>query len=76
MYRRQKTALRELDRRSSDGIEVALLWHPKTGRVLVAVEDTRRSDSFEFDVEPAHALTAFHHPYAYAASGSNWQLAA
>jgi hypothetical protein len=57
---------RELDRRSDDGIEVTLLWDPRTNRVFVAVEDERRGDSFGIDVEPADAMDAFHHPYAYA----------
>jgi hypothetical protein len=70
MNRRPKT-LRELDRRRGDGIEVALLWHPRSGRVLIAVEDTRNSDSFEFEVEPADALPAFHHPFLYLAGGKS-----
>jgi hypothetical protein len=77
MHQRRKNPLRELDRRRSDGIEVALLWDPKTGQVLIAVEDTRSRDSFEFDVEPDQVLTAFHHPYAYVVGGgSDRQLAA
>jgi hypothetical protein len=56
---------RELDRRSTNGIEVALLWSPRTNRVWVAVEDAKTDESFELDVDPARALEAFHHPYAY-----------
>ena len=59
--------IRELDRRISDGIEVVLLWNPRTNEVSVAVEDGRTGDAFEFDVRANDALTAFHHPYAYAA---------
>ncbi len=33
MNRRQKSELLELDRRRTDGIEVVLLWRPKTGRL-------------------------------------------
>jgi hypothetical protein len=29
------------------------------------VEDARTSDAFRIAVEPAFALDAFHHPYAY-----------
>jgi hypothetical protein len=56
---------RELDRRSNNGIEVALLWSPHTNRVWVAVADAQIEESFEIDVHPADALDAFYHPYAY-----------
>jgi hypothetical protein len=56
----------ELDRRSGDGIDVTLLWNARTNRVFVAVADERRGASFRVDVDAAHALDAFHHPYAYA----------
>ena len=58
--------VRELDRRSGDGIEVRLLWSPGTNQVLVAVADTRSGESFELRVTGADALAAFHHPYIYA----------
>ncbi len=57
--------LRELDRRSNDGIDVALLWNPRTNRLLVTVADARRGDAFEVKVDAADALDAFRHPYAY-----------
>ena len=60
------TAVRELDRRTNDGIDVSLLWSPRTNRVWVAVENDRAGESFELDVEPGEALVAFHHPYIYA----------
>lgn len=66
MNNRPQTPVRELDRRTSDGIEVTLLWNSHTGRVSVAVEDARRDESLEFEVHPAQALTAFFHPYAHA----------
>jgi hypothetical protein len=58
--------IRELDRRQGDGIEVALYWNPRSNRVFVAVDDERRGASFRFDVAPADARDAFHHPYVYA----------
>jgi hypothetical protein len=58
--------IRELDRRSSDGIDVALLWAPRTNRLLVAVVDERDGYSFELQVDAADALDAFRHPFAYA----------
>ena len=58
--------IRELDHRSNDGIDVALLWDAHTNRVFVAVEDERRGESLELEVDAANALDAFRHPYAYA----------
>ena len=58
--------LRELDHRSSDGIDVRLLWNSQTNRVCVAVEDQRHGELFEFRVAGADALEAFRHPYAHA----------
>lgn len=58
--------IQELDSRTNDGIHVALLWNSQTDRVSVAVEDERSGESFELEVDSADALTAFHHPYAYA----------
>jgi hypothetical protein len=58
--------VRELDRRTSDGIDVRLLWRPRTNRVSVAVTDGRAGSSIEFEVDPAGALEALRHPYAYA----------
>lgn len=58
--------LRELDRRTSDGTDVQLLWDPQTDRVSVVVTDVHTGELLRFDVDAAHALDAFHHPYAYA----------
>jgi hypothetical protein len=57
---------RELDRRSSDGIEVRLLWSPRTNHVSIAVTDEHSGSALTFVVEGAEAMTAFQHPYAYA----------
>jgi len=59
----------ELADRESDGLEVALLWNEASGRVKIAVADTRLDESFELHVGSADALAAFHHPFAYASSG-------
>jgi hypothetical protein len=61
--------LRELDHRRGDGFDVTLLWSARTGKVYVAVEDARASESFRIAVDPARALDAFHHPYAYGGVG-------
>ena len=61
-----KMAVRELNRRVNDGFEVTLLWDPAASRVFVDVEDLRHGGSFQVDVDPADALEAFYHPFAYA----------
>ena len=60
--------MRELDQRTTDGIEVRLLWDTDTHAVFVSVTE-RDGRPFEFEVFPADALEAFRHPYAYAAHG-------
>src|ERR1051325_9137733 len=57
-----ETELRELNRRSHDGIKVRLLWNARTKRHSVALEDERSGKSFEFEIDSADALAAFHHP--------------
>lgn len=59
----------ELADRESDGLEVTLLWDEATGRVKIAVSDSRLDESFELHVASADALAAFRHPFAYASSG-------
>ncbi len=61
------SAIRELDHRTNDAVDVKLLWDSRTNRVFVAVEDRRSGESFEFTVSGADALEAFHHPYAHRA---------
>jgi hypothetical protein len=61
-----KSAVRELDYRTNDRIEVRLLWSSSNDSVSVSVDDTRYGESFQFEVAPAHALEAFRHPFAYA----------
>jgi hypothetical protein len=58
--------VRELARRTSDGIEVRLLWNSQTDRVSVTVQDERSGESFELEVDSADALAAYRHPYTYA----------
>jgi hypothetical protein len=65
MFTTQNTAIRELDHRTNDGIDVRLLWNSRTNHVFLAVEDRRSGESFELIVPGADALDAFHHPYAY-----------
>ena len=44
---------------------VTLLWSEDTGSVFVCVDDERIEEAFHFSVDPADALDAFRHPYAY-----------
>ena len=60
-------AVRELDHRRSDGIDVTLLWRPSDNQLVVAVSDAKTGRAFEIGVDPAHSLDVFHHPFAYAA---------
>ena len=56
---------RELAARESDGLEISLLWSPSADRVKVTVLDQRLDELFDLDVDPANALRAFEHPFAY-----------
>jgi hypothetical protein len=58
---------RELAYRANDGVEVVLFWNELSGAVTVSVSNTNSGAYFELDVDPAHALDVFEHPYAYAA---------
>jgi hypothetical protein len=58
----------ELDTRTTDGIDVRLLWHRAEDRVSVTARDVRSGATVEIEVrDHARALDVFHHPYAYAA---------
>ena len=56
---------RELDSRTSDGLQISLLWSIGTDQVRIVVVDARTAESFGFDVPPADARAAFHHPFSY-----------
>ena len=60
------TQCRELAHRSGDGLDVTLVWYPAPNQVGVRVTDARSGESFELRVDPASALDAFEHPFAYA----------
>jgi hypothetical protein len=64
------TEQRELAHRTTNGIDVTLLWTESTNTVAVAVLDTHSGEELEFEVDGSHALDAFNHPYAYAATVS------
>jgi hypothetical protein len=56
----------ELATRSSDGLDVRLVWAKRAGRdeVVVRVTYFRAGDYFEIPAEPARALDVYHHPFA------------
>ena len=56
----------ELAYRSTNGIDVFLLWCPADDSLAVLVID-ENAESFELVVNSADALDVFDHPYAYAA---------
>ena len=58
---------RELASRENNGLEIRLLWSKSAERVKVAVLDQRLGESFDLDIAGADALSAFYHPFAYAA---------
>ena len=66
MHTTSDIEIRELDRRTGDGFDVRLLWHPPTNRITVAVEDELYGGLFALEVEPGDALVAFRDPFAYA----------
>lgn len=60
--------MRELDGRSSGGIDVQLLWDEHDGEVVVTVADGKTGDRFLLEVRAQdNALDVFRHPFAYAA---------
>ncbi|MGN6379993.1 MAG: hypothetical protein ACTHNU_13655 [Gaiellales bacterium] len=58
--------LRELAHRSSDDLDVSLMWDPADGSCVVAVADFRTGDAFEVPVGERSPMHVFHHPYASA----------
>jgi hypothetical protein len=55
---------RELARRASGGIEVALYWSPLDNSTTVEVWDTASEETVVFAVPSERALEAFYHPFA------------
>jgi hypothetical protein len=59
--------LRELDHRTSDRIDVWLLWRERDDRAIVAVVNDETGERFRIEVRKGErALDVFRHPYAYA----------
>jgi hypothetical protein len=65
---KQSTTMRaELASRSSEGVEVALVWAQSDGidEVVVCVSDSRVGAYFEIPADPGRALDVYYHPFAY-----------
>ena len=63
-----KQTLRQLDFRSSGGIDVTLLWDARNDELTVTVFDSSTNELFELPADRERALDVFNHPFAYAAS--------
>ena len=67
MNSQSTTQQSELAQRTSDGIEITLVWVHDDGedRVVVSVYDSRDGSSFEIPAERHLALDVYYHPFAY-----------
>jgi hypothetical protein len=64
----ETNAVRELDSREMDGLEVTLLWYEQEDYASVVVADSKTGEAFELVLGAGDsARDVFHHPYAYAA---------
>ena len=61
----QPAHIRELARRCSANLEVALMWNPRSGRVWLSIFDPATEEQISLPVPSERALDAFQHPYAY-----------
>jgi len=59
---------RELARRVSGGIEVALYWSPFDNSITVEVWQATSEETLVVPVAAEHALDAFYHPFAQLAA--------
>ena len=64
----ERDLLQELAHRSTNGIEVSLLWSRQSDTVTVFVADGRSGNTLRIDARRDNALDVFNHPYAYAAA--------
>lgn len=66
-------ARRELARRVSGGLEVALYWNPFDNSTTVEVWQARSEETLVLAVPPERALESFYHPFAQL-TGSLYEL--
>jgi hypothetical protein len=63
----EKDSMVELAHRTSDGIDVSLVWDRRRDRRTVYVLDSSSGELLTVPVEHGNALDVFYHPFAYAA---------
>lgn len=56
----------ELDHRTSGEVDVSLWWNRRANTVVLQVIDWADDEDFSVVVDPARALDAFRHAFAYA----------
>ena len=56
----------ELAHRTSNGLDVSLIWSRGSDRLFVTVTDLRTEESFTLDAPRHQAMDVFNHPFAYA----------
>jgi hypothetical protein len=65
-----RTARRELTKRQNGGLEITLFWDTSDNSTSIDLHHTATGETISFRVPSAHALDAFHHPFAYLARKS------
>jgi len=67
MTKQSTTTRTELASRTSNGVEVTLMWERRDGidELVVGVSDSRAGTYFEIPAEPGRALDVYYHPFAY-----------
>ena len=60
-----ETTRRELARRVSGGLEIALFWDKRDNSTSIDLRHDSIDETISFRVPPAKALQAFHHPFAH-----------
>ena len=65
-HRQYMDAPLELDARHAAGIDVELLWDPRTRGLSVVAHDATTDETVTIYVEADQALEVFRHPFAYA----------
>jgi hypothetical protein len=61
-----QATVKELASRNQSGVEVTLVWDPRSNEVAVEVIDQLDDSRFSLPIAGHLALDAFHHPYDYA----------
>jgi len=66
-----QAAVKALASRNQNGLEVTLLWDPRSNEVSVEVIDPFDHSGFSLPIAGHLPLDAFHHPYVYAPHEDN-----